>query len=101
MTSSLKSFKTKNVTTEQAVITVATGSTVTVVGMTVANASGITTDVSVLLDDTYLVKNATVIRGSAVVPIGGEQKVVVNAGSTLRVVATNAVDVICSVLEQK
>lgn len=101
MTSSLKSFKTKNVTTEQAVITVATGSTVTVVGMTVANASGITTDVSVLLDDTYLVKNATVIRGSAVVPIGGEQKVVINAGSTLRVVATNAVDVICSVLEQK
>ena len=101
MVSTLKSYKTKSVTTERAVLTVPAATIVTVVGMTVANASGQTTEVSVLLDDTYLVKDAVVMAGSAIVPVGGDQKVVVNASSSIKVVATNAVDVICSVLEQK
>lgn len=101
MTSTLKSYKTKNVTTEQAVLTVPATTIVTMIGMTIANTSGAETEVSVLLDDTYIFKNATIIKGSAIVPIGGEQKVVVNANSSIRVVATQPVDVICSVLEQK
>ena len=101
MISTLKSYKTKSVTTEQSVLTVPAATIVTVVGMTVANVSGQTTEVSVMLDDTYLVKDATVMAGSAIVPVGGDQKVVVNASSSIKVVATHAVDVICSILEQK
>ena len=100
MASALKSYKLRNVTTEETVFLVPTGTTVTVIGLAVANVSGTDTEVSVLLDDTYILKNAMVIKGSAVVPVGGEQKIVVNANSAIKVTATEPVDVVCSVLEQ-
>ena len=100
MASALKSYKLRNVTTEETVFLVPTGTTVTVIGLAVANVSGTDTEVSVLLDDTYILKNAMVIKGSAVVPVGGEQKIVVNANSAIKVTATESVDVVCSVLEQ-
>lgn len=100
MASVFKVYRKKGITTEDIVFTTPGGSNTTVIGMGVANVSGQITKISVLLDDTYLLKNATVTEGSAVVPVGGEQKVVVTAGSSLKVSADNAVDVVCSVLEQ-
>ena len=76
------------------------GATSTVIGLTISNVSGVNTDVTVRLGAAHIVKNATVIAGSALVPIGGEQKIVVAAGQSIYVHATTTVDVVCSVLEQ-
>lgn len=87
------------VTTNTAVITCPANKTITVIGLVIANTSGVTTDVSVELSGVYMVKNATVIKGSAIVPVGGEQKIVMVAGDTLSVSADYLVDVVASVLE--
>ena len=87
------------VTTNTAVITCPANKTITVIGLVIANTSGITTNVSVELAGGYVVKNAIVIKGSSIVPIGGEQKIVMVAGDTLSVSADYLVDVVASVLE--
>lgn len=100
MASVFKVYKKKGITTKDTVISVPAGVTVTAIGMNVANVSGSDTTVSVLLDDTYIIKNAVLDTGSSLIPIGGEQKVVVPANSRIDVEAADAVDAICSVLEQ-
>ena len=100
MANSFKTYTKGNVTANTAVMTSPAGATSTIIGLTVSNVSGVNTDVTVKLETTHIVKNATVIAGSAIVPIGGEQKIVVTAGQSIYVQATNVVDVICSVLEQ-
>ena len=100
MANSFKTFTKKSITAHTAVMTSPIGATSTVIGLTISNVSGVNTDVTVRLESTHIVKNATVIAGSALVPIGGEQKIVVAAGQSIYVQATNAVDVVCSVLEQ-
>ena len=100
MANSFKTYTKRNVTASTAVMTSPAGATSTIIGLTVSNVSGVNTDVTVKLGATHIVKNATVIAGSAIVPIGGEQKIVVTAGQSIYVQATNAVDVVCSVLEQ-
>ena len=100
MANSFKTYTERNITASTAVMTSPVGATSTVIGLTVSNVSGVNTDVIVRLGSTHIVKNATVIAGSALVPIGGEQKIVVTAGQSIYVQATNAVDVVCSVLEQ-
>ena len=86
--------------------TLVTASTATtVIGMTVANisASPITVDVYITVSavDYYIVKGATVPTGGALVPIGGDQKVVLETGDALKVIssAATSADVIVSVLE--
>jgi hypothetical protein len=51
--------------------------------------------------DYSLISNAPILTGSTLVPIGGEQKVVLQPADQLRVVSTanGAVDVIVSLLE--
>jgi hypothetical protein len=51
--------------------------------------------------DFYIIKNAVIPVGGALVPIGGEQKVVLEAGDAIKVISNNAssADVIVSVLE--
>lgn len=87
------------VTTNTAVITCPADTTITVIGLVISNTSGVNTKVAVELAGGHIVKNATVIKGSAIVPIGGEQKIVMVAGDTLSVSADYLVDVIASVLE--
>lgn len=100
MANSFKTYTKENIAASTAVVTSPIGATSTVIGLTISNVSGVNTDVTVRLESTHIVKNATVIAGSALVPIGGEQKIVVAAGQSIYVQATNAVDVVCSVLEQ-
>lgn len=77
----------------------------TIIGMTVANisASAITVDVYVTSGgvDYYLVKGANVPVGGSLVPIGGDQKVVIETGAVVKVVssAASSADVVMSILE--
>lgn len=79
----------------------------TVIGVNVANVIAQNISVSVLIVDTstsqtrFLVKDALIIPGSSVVLVGGDQKLVLEAGDLLRVVSSQAVsaDVVVSVLE--
>lgn len=77
----------------------------TIIGMTIANIGTTTISVNVFLNDssanTYLIKNALVPVGGTIVPIGGEQKLVMEQNDTLYVSSNTAssADVILSVLE--
>lgn len=80
--------------------------TSTLIGMTVAN----TTNDQVFVDvyvtrsstDYYLVKGASVVVGGALVPIGGDQKLVLEQGDSLSVKSNtaNSLDVTVSLLEK-
>jgi hypothetical protein len=95
-------------TTAQNVYAAAVGVQATVIGMTIANITGTPISANVILKtagasppDVYLVKDATIAPGGALVPVGGDQKLVLEAGDYLQVntsVASSA-DVITSVLE--
>ena len=77
----------------------------TVIGMTIANIGTTTIAVNVFLNDgsanTFLIKNALIPVGGTLVPIGGEQKLVVEQNNTIYVSSNTAssADVILSVLE--
>lgn len=77
----------------------------TLIGLTVANitASNIVVDVALNdgTNDTYIVKNATVLPGGALVAVGGDQKIVLEPGDSIRVKsdAATSADVVMSLLE--
>jgi hypothetical protein len=88
------------------------GMQATVIGMTICNKSNSTIQVSATLsiganaqnagaNSVYIVKDAVVPVGSTLVPIGGDQKVVVNQNDFLEVSSNAAAsaDVLLSVLE--
>ena len=95
-------------TGQTSVYTVPSATTTTCIGLTVANrtASSITVDVEVT--DTsasatvFVVKGSAVPAGGALVPIGGDQKVVLETTDIIKVTssAASSADVIVSVLEQ-
>jgi len=95
-------------TSQASVYTVPSATTTTCIGLTVANrtASSITVDVEVTdtsaSTSVFLVKSATVPAGGALVPIGGDQKVVLETTDIIKVTssAASSADVIVSVLEQ-
>ena len=106
MPNTFKNYLTANVgTTATTALTGASGAQTTVIGMTVANTTTGTVTASVTLTSgattVYLVKNASVPAGGALVPIGGDQKVVVEASDVIQVQssAATSLDVIVSVLE--
>lgn len=102
-------FKTKfskSVGTSAATIYTGPAATATtIIGMTIANTNGsnITVDVYITSSavDYYLVKGATVPVGGSLVPVGGDQKVVIETGAVVKVVssAASSADVIMSILE--
>lgn len=104
MANTFKNYVSQQVGTSAATIVTASTAT-TVIGMTVANvtASPITVSVYIVVssDTYYLVKDATVPVGGSLVPIGGDQKLVLENGDSLRVIssAATSADVIASVLE--
>lgn len=99
------SYVAKDVGTSPAtLLTVPASTETTAIGMTIANVSASPITVSVYITrsavDYYLVKNADVPVGGSLVPLGGEQKVVLVANDALKVVssAVTSVDAILSVL---
>lgn len=98
-------------TTAQNIYAVATGSgtlSATVIGMTISNITTSPISANVFLTcsggsapNVYIVQNATIAPGGALVPIGGDQKLVLEPGDYLQVnssIASSA-DVILSSLE--
>ena len=88
-----------NITGSTDVLTCPASTIITVIGATVANVSGTTTTATVQAAGANILKDVTIYGGSAIVPVGGEQKVVLVAGDTFNVTADAGVDVIVSVLE--
>lgn len=106
MANSFKNSAVANIgTTASTVYTTPSATTSTVIGLTVANTSNSPVSISIYLtiggNDFYLLKNAVVPVGGAIVPVGGEQKVVLQTGNLVKVVssAATSVDAILSVLE--
>lgn len=85
--------------------TVPAATQVTVIGLVLANVAATAINVNVTLyngtTDTYLVKSCPVPVGGSAVVIGGDQKVVMQAGDSMRVLSDTAssVDVVMSILE--
>ena len=88
------------VVSSENVITCPASTIITVIGVTVANTSGVLTTATITAAGAHILKDVEIEKGSAIVPVGGEQKIVLLAGDTLAVSANYAVDVIASVLEQ-
>ena len=106
MANNFKNYFLKNATTTAAnVYAPAAATQATVIGMTIGNttASPISANVTVVSGGTthFMVQNATISNGGALVPIGGDQKLVLEFGDYIQVQtsAANSADVILSVLE--
>jgi hypothetical protein len=112
MANSFKSETDTGVGTSPATIYTCPASTqTTIIGLTVANihTSQIEIDVqfdastrtSGAEDSVYIIKNAPIPVGSSLVVVGGEQKVVMEAGDTVKVTSNTAIsaDVAMSILE--
>lgn len=90
--------------------TVAAATQSTVIGLAVANSlTGALSGASIYVEatvndganDTYIIRNALVPSGSSLVLVGGDQKIVLQTGYSVKVKSdtTSSVDVIMSVLE--
>lgn len=106
MANSFKNYFLKNATTTAANVYVAgAGVSATVIGMSIGNTTSapITANVTLTSSGTtyFMLQGATIATGGALVPIGGDQKLVMEAGDYLQVQtsASNSADVILSVLE--
>jgi hypothetical protein len=79
--------------------------TTVVVGLTICNTTGAAVNSSVYLNDgandTYLVKNAPIPGGGSLVVVGGDQKVILEAGDSIEVIsdAVSSLDVTLSIME--
>jgi len=95
-------------TSPSSVYTVPAATTSTIIGLTVSNVTSSEITVDVIVTDTsastsaHLVKAASVPVGGALVPIGGDQKVVLEATDIIKVTssASSSADIIVSILEQ-
>lgn len=91
--------------TATTIYTAGSGVQATVIGLTVSNVTGSDVRASVYVNsagtDYFIVKNAIIEPGSALVPVGGDQKLVLEASDFLRVQSdtSSSLDVILSVLE--
>jgi hypothetical protein len=106
MANSFKNYFLKNAnTTSQNVYVAGAGVSATVIGMTIGNTTSapISANITVTSAGTsyFMLQGATVATGGALVPIGGDQKLVLEAGDYLQVQtsAANSADIIVSVLE--
>lgn len=105
MANNFTSYVNKSVGASPAtVVTVGAGTQTTIIGMSAANttSSPITVDAYITRSGTdyYLIKGGTVPVGSALVIVGGDQKVVLTVSDALKVVssAATSADVVTSVL---
>lgn len=108
-TTTFKNYISNDIGTSNATVyTAPSGAQTTVIGMTVSNIKTLTDiDVSISLFSysanarAYLLKSAPIPYGDAIVPVGGDQKLVLEGNDYITVSASsaNAADVIISVLE--
>lgn len=108
MANSFKRFLSANIGTSFAAVggyTVPASNTTTAIGLSIANTSNVGVNVDVVLDNStaqfYIVKTAPVPVGGALIVIGGDQKVVLEAGDSIQVKSDTAtsVDAVFSILE--
>ena len=106
-------FKTKtfdgsstNANTDMTIYTCPSSTETTIIGLTIANitTAQITVDVKLENNDgnnVFLIKDAPIPTGSAFVPIGGDQKIVMEASDVLKVQSdtANSADTTLSILE--
>lgn len=93
--------------TKTTVYTVPASTVTTVIGLSVANV--LTTETLVKADvilskgatEYYIVRGANIMPGESLVAVGGDQKVILEAGNTIKIVSTvaSSLDVIVSMLE--
>tara|TARA_Y100001938_G_C8059616_1_gene416415 strand:- start:287 stop:619 length:333 start_codon:yes stop_codon:yes gene_type:complete len=109
MANAFKTYASRGVGTSLTAIgshTVASSTTETIIGMTVSNVTGSAVNVTVTYNDgandTNIVKNAPIPTGGALTPIGGDQKIVLEVGDSIKVSSNTAssLDAVMSVLEQ-
>lgn len=106
MANSFKNYRTQDIGISNTVVfTGPVGAQTTVIGVTIANIYTQPIDVDFFLNvsgsNTFIVRGAYVPKGSALVPVGGDQKLVVQPGEILYVASNtaNSVDVVISTLE--
>ena len=92
-------------TTGNTVYTCPAATQTTLIGLTISNKGNNTVTANAFLRrssvDYSIISNAVIVNGSTLVPIGGDQKVVMQDADELKITvsANNAVDVIASLLE--
>lgn len=103
MANAFKNYIAASVTTQTSVYTTPSATQTTVIGLNVANtnATAASVDIQVTSGATtiYIVKGAPIPVGGALVAVGGDQKLVLEAADVLKVTSTVTVDVSVSVLE--
>jgi hypothetical protein len=99
MANTFKSYQSTSVTTETTVFTGADSTQTTIIGLSIANTATSPAYASVKLNTAYIVKNAPIPVGGALVVVGGDQKLVVEDGDTVSVTSDQTVDVVTSTLE--
>ncbi len=100
MANRYKNYTAEAVTTEVTIITAPADTEITIVGMSVAAVGNKDSTVSIKLNNTYLLKETSVSVGGALIPIGGEQKVILMTDDTLSISSDREVDVIVSTIEK-
>jgi len=103
MANTFKNYFGKNVAANTTVYTAGAGVQATIIGMSIANITSAPISCNVFVTasgtDYYMVKDASIAVGGALVPIGGDQKLVLEAADAIKCSATSNCDVILSVLE--
>ena len=108
MANNFKRYTSRDVGTSAVTVgsyTVAANTQTTAIGLTLSNTSNSAITVSAIhndgANDTYIVKGATLPSGGSLIAIGGNQKVVLETGDSIKVSASanTSVDAILSVLE--
>ena len=99
MVNNFKGYESTGITAETTVYTGPASTQVTVIGLSVSNTRVNAAKVSIKKNGAYIVKDATVIAGSALIAIGGDQKLVVEPSNTITVTSDQTVDVVLSALE--
>ena len=108
MPNNFKRYTSRNVGTSAVSVgsyTVGASTQTTAIGLTLSNTSNSAITVSAMhndgANDTYIVKGATLPAGGSLIAIGGNQKVVLETGDSIKVSASanTSIDAILSVLE--
>jgi len=103
MSNTFKNYFGKNVAANTTIFTAGGGVQATIIGMSIANITAAPISCNVFITasgvDYYMVKDASIAVGGALVPIGGDQKLVLEAADAIKCSATSNCDVILSVLE--
>ena len=85
--------------------TVASSTSVVVIGLTVTNTTGSAISANVFINDgaanTYVIVNSPIGSGASLVVVGGDQKIVLNTGDSIYVQssASSSIDTVMSIME--